>query len=117
MMSTNIIRIRWIDDQDRRCTSSLDVSDKVKGKITEVTFHTKEELDEKASIIPEETKVYPKIICNMARCKNCDQTIESKYRHDFVTCKCGKLSVDGGKSYLRRSFDENYGYEELTEYE
>jgi hypothetical protein len=28
--------------------------------------------------------------------------IVSKHRHDFVTCTCGAISVDGGQAYLRR---------------
>ncbi len=43
-----------------------------------------------------------KIIVNKIRCNKCGDEIESTYRHDFVTCKCGACSVDGGKDYLRR---------------
>ena len=43
-----------------------------------------------------------KIICNRIQCKKCNDIIESKTTHDFVTCKCGAVSVDGGKDYLRR---------------
>lgn len=43
-----------------------------------------------------------KIIRNAARCLLCNDIIESKHRHDFVTCKCGNISVDGGHDYLRR---------------
>lgn len=42
------------------------------------------------------------IIINQAKCNKCKQVIESKYRWDFVTCKCGAISVDGGKDYLKR---------------
>lgn len=42
------------------------------------------------------------ILKNKAQCKLCDDVIESKYRHDFVSCKCGEIFVDGGKDYLRR---------------
>ena len=42
------------------------------------------------------------ILRNSARCKRCQDEIESKYRHDFVSCKCGAISVDGGKAYLKR---------------
>ena len=38
---------------------------------------------------------------NRARCKKCGDIIESKYRHDFVTCTCGTISVDGGDDYFR----------------
>ena len=32
----------------------------------------------------------------MYRCLLCNDTLESLYRHDFQTCRCGNLSVDGG---------------------
>src|SRR5215203_5843706 len=44
-----------------------------------------------------------KIALNSARCKLCDQTLVSKHRHDFNSCKCGNLSVDGGIDYIKRS--------------
>lgn len=43
-----------------------------------------------------------KIIKNQAMCKICGDIIESKTAHDFVTCSCGALSVDGGHEYIRR---------------
>jgi hypothetical protein len=46
-----------------------------------------------------------KIIKNMAKCKKCGETIESKHRHDFVWCKCESIAVDGGKDYLKRVGD------------
>lgn len=45
-----------------------------------------------------------KIKSNKIRCKLCGQTIESKHRHDMVTCYCGAVSVDGGTSYLKRGW-------------
>lgn len=42
------------------------------------------------------------ILKNAVKCNNCEDTIESKHRHDFVTCSCGRVSVDGGSAYLRR---------------
>jgi len=54
------------------------------------------------------------IISNKAKCLKCGDVIESKSVHDFVTCSCGSLSVDGGKDYLRRV--GNYGdFEDLSE--
>jgi hypothetical protein len=38
---------------------------------------------------------------NIVRCKHCNDVIESKYGHDFVTCKCGTVSCDGGPEYQR----------------
>lgn len=45
------------------------------------------------------------IIQNAVICNKCDDFIFSKHRHDFVTCKCGAISVDGGQEYLRRVGD------------
>jgi hypothetical protein len=42
-----------------------------------------------------------KIVKNAAQCAKCDSIVESKHRHDFVSCKCGAIFVDGGHEYLR----------------
>ena len=47
-----------------------------------------------------------KIIENSAKCLKCGDKIVSKHRHDYVTCSCGNVSVDGGLDYCRRSFKE-----------
>lgn len=57
-----------------------------------------------------------KIKRNAVKCKHCGQVVESRYTHDFVLCKCGRVAVDGGKEYLRRLGDSN-DYTELSEYE
>lgn len=44
------------------------------------------------------------IYTNAARCLLCGDFIRSKNRHDFNTCSCGNISVDGGSHYVRRSF-------------
>ena len=46
------------------------------------------------------------IVQNAIICKECDDFIFSRHRHDFVTCSCGACSVDGGQEYLRRSGDD-----------
>ena len=43
------------------------------------------------------------IVQNAATCNKCDDFIVSKHRHDYVTCMCGNVSVDGGQAYLRRA--------------
>lgn len=35
-------------------------------------------------------------ISNTAYCTNCKDYIESKYRHNYVSCSCGNVSLDGG---------------------
>lgn len=49
---------------------------------------------------------WEKILRNSIQCKYCGEIIESKTVHDFVTCSCGKCSVDGGKEYLRWSAEK-----------
>lgn len=44
------------------------------------------------------------IVLNRARCRLCDEVIVSTHRHDYVTCECGAISVDGGRAYLRRAW-------------
>lgn len=63
---------------------------------TENTIYTLKRITPK-----EEQKI---IVRNAIRCNICGDEIESKYRHDFVTCKCEACSVDGGHDYLRRCF-------------
>lgn len=36
-----------------------------------------------------------------AICALCDGIMESKHRHDFVYCPCGKSWLDGGDDYSR----------------
>lgn len=57
------------------------------------------------------------IIRNAIRCNICGDIIESTYRHDYVTCRCGACAVDGGHDYLRRGFKEKGCYTELSEVE
>lgn len=61
-----------------------------------------------------------KIIRNSARCLDCGDEIESKYRHDFVVCSCmlttdtQGIAVDGGKDYLKRSFGSESRWEDTS---
>lgn len=55
------------------------------------------------------------IVQNAVTCNKCDDFIVSKHRHDFVTCKCGAISVDGGQAYLRRSGDLKSGIDHSWE--
>ena len=36
-----------------------------------------------------------------AMCALCSDVIESASVHDYVTCKCGEIFLDGGDAYLR----------------
>lgn len=56
-----------------------------------------------------------KIITNKIQCKHCGDIIESTYTHDWKECSCGRVSVDGGHEYMKRSFKEEGDYIELSE--
>lgn len=45
------------------------------------------------------------IIRNAAQCAKCGDIIESTYQHDFVSCSCGAIFVDGGREYIRSGGD------------
>lgn len=57
-----------------------------------------------------------KIIINKAKCKKCNDIIESKTVHDFKWCSCGNIAVDGGQEYIKR-FGNLDDIIELSEYE
>jgi hypothetical protein len=58
------------------------------------------------------------ILTNKAKCLKCGDIIESRHRHEFVTCSCGAIFVDGGTDYLRRGYLKKDGdcFEELSEF-
>lgn len=56
-----------------------------------------------------------KILSNKAQCKLCKDIIESVHRHDFVSCKCDEIFVDGGKDYLRRGAKDFNNLVEMSE--
>ncbi len=66
---------------------------------------------------------------NAAQCSYCGDIIESKHRHDWVSCSCWDdpvcegesvryhgIYVDGGKSYVRHGWSNPDEYENLTEW-
>ncbi len=54
------------------------------------------------------------ILVNKIQCLLCEDIIISRHRHDYVSCECGEVSVDGGNSYARRSFKTPGSYKNLT---
>lgn len=42
------------------------------------------------------------IILNSAKCLLCGDVLISRFQHDFVSCRCASLSLDGGLNYLKR---------------
>lgn len=55
-----------------------------------------------------------RIIKNAAKCNYCGDVLESTHRHDFKTCSCGRISVDGGHDYIRRCFASKDAITELS---
>lgn len=43
----------------------------------------------------------PRCVASRIRCLGCGDLIESKHRHDLVTCTCEEVFLDGGLSYMR----------------
>lgn len=56
------------------------------------------------------------IFQNGAKCLSCGQVLVSTNRHDFNTCSCGNLSVDGGSWYARRVYGDENKYEDNIVY-
>lgn len=40
---------------------------------------------------------------NRAKCKLCNEILESFHTYDYVTCKCGEISITGGNERLECS--------------
>lgn len=57
---------------------------------------------------------YGPIVRNRARCTRCSTVLESRHRHDFVSCACGNF-VDGGSWYLRRGLGGDYPWDVLED--
>ena len=60
--------------------------------------------------MPEEKMIH---VSNQIRCCVCNDRIWSAHRHDYRTCECGAVAVDGGMEYLRRTGHQDQ-YEELS---
>lgn len=43
------------------------------------------------------------VLENAAECLKCGEYIRSNNRHDYKSCKCGAVCVDGGSWYCKRS--------------
>ena len=42
------------------------------------------------------------LLHNRCKCSLCEDIIESKHRHDYISCGCGSIFTDGGLTYVRR---------------
>jgi hypothetical protein len=55
------------------------------------------------------------IYSNAAKCLSCGEVVRSRNRHDFRSCSCGTLAVDGGSWYAKRIGDRTK-WEDMTVY-
>ena len=42
---------------------------------------------------------------NWAQCRKCEDIIISEHRHDFISCRCEAIFIDGGDAYWRGGGD------------
>jgi len=52
---------------------------------------------------------------NKARCKLCGSEVESRFTHEFVSCSCGEIFVDGGNDYWRAGAKSFSNFERILE--
>lgn len=43
-------------------------------------------------------------IVSAIKCPECKDMVFSRARHDYRTCSCGEISIDGGFDYTKISF-------------
>jgi len=60
---------------------------------------------------------HTQVILNRAQCIHCKKIITSTYHHDYTCCKCKTICVDGGQSYLRRTYQKPEDIIEMSFYQ
>ena len=50
------------------------------------------------------------MIVNAIQCPRCGDTIYSRTRHDYRSCSCGSVSIDGGFDYMISSNSDTSGH-------
>lgn len=69
---------------------------------------------------PDNTNAEPKmkLTVNKVKCLVCGAILESKFRHDFLSCNCeNQTFADGGLDYLRRGGVDMSKVEDMSEWE
>ena len=54
------------------------------------------------------------LLSNQARCLKCGDEPYSRNRHDYSSCKCGDIAVDGGTEYRRMVLATGALYEDIS---
>ena len=47
------------------------------------------------------------------QCPKCKQWVYSRARHDFNSCSCGAVAIDGGFDYTKLSYDPDIKFEDI----
>jgi len=47
------------------------------------------------------------MIVNAITCPRCGDTIYSRTRHDYRSCSCNEVAIDGGFDYVKITYDPN----------
>jgi hypothetical protein len=47
------------------------------------------------------------------RCLKCKCTVYSRARHDYRSCECGEVAIDGGFDYIRMRRKDPLGYKTI----
>jgi hypothetical protein len=89
----------WNENYAQEVLGSLSKGQGVEG--TQEPVEVEQTLSE-----PAEGPLEPKLIRNSAVCVRCGDSIESKHPHDWVSCSCGSIFVDGGLEYMRRGSND-----------
>jgi len=76
-----------------------------------------ERIEAGKKLIPASIEEYRKgaLMRNAAKCGRCGDVVESKFRHDFRSCSCGAIFVDGGLAYCRRGCEPGVEIEDMCE--
>lgn len=51
------------------------------------------------------------------QCIHCEGVVQSMHRHDFKSCPCGRIAIDGGGWYTKILFKEEGDYLSVEESE
>ena len=51
-----------------------------------------------------------KIIQNAVVCTKCGDTLISSHRHDYISCSCGNITIDGGVDYFKEIINDTTSY-------
>lgn len=55
-----------------------------------------------------------RILINAAECGSCGEQVWSVHVHDFNSCECGNIKVDGGLTYIKRTVKDSSMYDDKS---